>query len=73
VFHSIGEHGPAINEQVRIQGSLNHGEVPPARVHVDTRFGDRDVWRAVLVLTPVQARTLSASVVLVAEIVGDKR
>jgi hypothetical protein len=69
-FDSIGEHGPAVNAQVRIQGSLHHGEVPPARVHVDTRFGDRDVWHAMLVLTPVQARTLSACVVLVAEIIG---
>jgi hypothetical protein len=43
VFESIGQHCPAVNEQVRVQGSLNADEVPPARVHVDTRFGERDV------------------------------
>jgi hypothetical protein len=35
-FEAIGQHGPAVNEQVRVQGSLNADEVPPARVHVDT-------------------------------------
>jgi hypothetical protein len=26
-------------------------QVPPARVYVDTRLGDRDLWRPVLVLS----------------------
>jgi hypothetical protein len=69
-FDTLGEHAPAVREQVRVQGSLHHGEVPPARVHVDTRLGDADLWRAVLVMTPGQARHLSACVVLAAEIIG---
>jgi hypothetical protein len=42
MFDSIGEHGPAVNEQVRVQGSVNNDEVPAGKVHVDTRLGDAD-------------------------------
>jgi hypothetical protein len=47
----LGEHAPAVREQVRVQGSLHPDKVPPARVYVDTRLGDRDLWRPVLVLS----------------------
>jgi hypothetical protein len=40
-------------------------------VHIDTRLGDTDLlWHEVLVMTPDQARQLSARVVLAAEIIG---
>jgi hypothetical protein len=68
-FDTLGEHSPLMLTEVRVQGSLVPGEVPPATIHVDSRIGN-DLWHPVLVLSPGQARELSACVVLVAEIVG---
>jgi hypothetical protein len=71
VFDTLGEHAPLMLTEVRIQGSLVPGEVRPARVHVDTRIAS-DLWTAALVLSPNQARHLSARVVETAEIVDPR-
>jgi hypothetical protein len=70
LLDTLGEHAPLMTTQVRVQGSYVHDEVPPARVHVDTRLGNADLWHPVLVLSVDQARRLSARVVLVAEIIS---
>jgi hypothetical protein len=70
VLETLGEHDPLLATQVRVQGSLIDDEYPPAKVHVDTRIGNADLWHPALILSPDQARRLSASVVLVAEIIA---
>jgi hypothetical protein len=73
VFDTLGEHAPLMLTQVRVQASLVPGEVPPGRVHVDTRFGSNaDLWRPALVLSPGQARKLSTAVESSAELVDPK-
>jgi hypothetical protein len=68
---TLGEHAPAVREQVRVQGSLHPGEDPPARVHVDTRFSDRGLWKPVLVMTPDQTRDVAARMLDIGQTIGD--
>jgi hypothetical protein len=68
---TLGEHAPAVREQVRVQGSVHLGEDPPARVHVDTRLSDRTLWKPVLVMTPGQTRAVATAMLDIGQTIGD--
>jgi hypothetical protein len=68
---TLGEHAPLMLTEVRVQGSLVLGEVPPARIHVDTRIAS-DLWHPALTLSPSQARRLSTMVDKTAGLVDPK-